>query len=152
MISKDGRFEIVEDRRDSDSYMYSYSSYSWQIIVTATGDQIASYYGRDDEDSSGRTTSGVEYVTFSDDGNNLRIHYYDGHEEFDALPVNAELLDKGRTLELTWPNGRKEQRIRSSAFMVTKYGQPIQIRELKTDPKSQKISKKSETLKLAKSE
>jgi hypothetical protein len=126
--SHDGRFEIFENRRDDDSYMYSYSSYSFHVVSCETGDEIASYSGSWDQDGSGSRQSGVESVTFEHD--EIVARHYDGTIERERLPTSIDIVEGGKAIELTHADGTVERRERRAARAVTKFGQPFDLKQL----------------------
>jgi hypothetical protein len=124
--SPDGRFEILYNTRDDDSYMYSYSSFSFHVCSTEFGDEILSFSGRSDSDSSGTRESGTQSVRF--DGDWVIARDADGKLEKVQLPSKIERF-WGRLL-LTWPDGRTERRERKEGLVHSKYGQPFSLKKL----------------------
>jgi hypothetical protein len=130
MISSNGKFEILENSTDDDSYMYSDTSYHYIVASIKTGDSIKEYSGRWDEDSHGATKSGVESLTFSPTSDKVIIHNFDGTVEEFILPLDINIIDEGRVIALIWPDGRVEKRKRVQAGFTTKYGEPFLARKL----------------------
>lgn len=74
MKSKDGRYEI-RMARSSDHYILS--DWDWWVVDLKTKRVVASFSGSFD----GVDLSGTKAVSFTDDGQHLKIENYDGPDE-----------------------------------------------------------------------
>jgi hypothetical protein len=107
--TKDGRFRIDDRERSDDSYMNSYTSYSWSVFSTELGEEILSYSGRWDGDATGESKSGTAHVKFSDDESEVVVEDFDGTIERVSLPITFRLSDDERSLIYVYRDGREEQ-------------------------------------------
>jgi hypothetical protein len=120
-------YQILEHSRDDDSYMYSYSSFTFHVCSKDFGDEMCSFSGSHDGDSSGWRKSGVQEVRI--DGNFAVGTHENGREERVELPVKLELQEG--MLVCTYADGRVQARERNEALAFSKYGQPYSLKELK---------------------
>jgi hypothetical protein len=134
MKSANGKFEIVYQTRDDDSYFYSYTDYSWYVIAVATGDELMDFYGHWNQGRGDDDKGGAENVTFTSNSDAVVVNNFDGTTERHELPVDVRIVDGGNAIDLTWPGGRVERRERAPCIATTKYGQPYAVRDLVKDP------------------
>lgn len=96
--TKDGRFRLEHRQRSDDSYMSSYTSYSWSVTSADTGEEFASFSGTWDGDSKGESKSGTCHVEFSADESEVVAENYDGTVELVPLPIAFRLSEDERFL------------------------------------------------------
>jgi len=126
--SPDGRFAVIENSRDDDSYMSSYTSYSFHVVSCETGDELAAYSGSDDQDSKGRVQTGVDTVTF--EGDEIVARHYDGTIERAPLPAQISIVEGGKAIDLVHADGTTERRKRKAALAFAKGGIAYELAKL----------------------
>lgn len=139
--STDGKFEIVFDRHDDDSYLGSDTDYIWWIVSTDTGDQLAQFSGSSYQRADRTSRNGIQSVAFSPDSTAVLATDHSGAVTTFELPASARTIDAGRAIELVWRDGRAERRARKRVIAMTKYGQPIHhplVDEPEPDPETEK--------------
>jgi hypothetical protein len=132
-ISPDKRFEIHLFTRDDDSYFYSNTDYYWYITSVETGDELFSFSGSDSQDSNGSKKNGVEHVDFMQNGLGVIVLNSEGSQESFRLPSQIDIVEGGKKLRLTFPDGTKNEVPRKKLMHFSKYGQPFTL-PIKNDP------------------
>jgi len=131
-IDKNRKFQIHLYSTDEVSNVFCYTNYSWYVTSLQTGDELFSFSGSCNEDSSGATESGVSCLSFDNKLNKLVVDYYDSRKESYELPVDVLFGEDNQHIVLQYADGRKETRCRSLAMGISKDGQPFEISPLKT--------------------
>ncbi len=119
------KYSIETDTHDDDSYMYSYTSFSFHVMVNETRDELYIFGGSESSDSSGSSKSGVQEVKINENESWVITLDAEGEERDYPLPVSVEYYENGDKIKILWPSGREEIRERRSMSISTKYGQPI---------------------------
>jgi hypothetical protein len=125
-------YEILTHSRDDDSYMYSYSSFSFHVCSTEFGDELCDFSGSHDGDSSGWRKSGTQDVKI--EGNFVVATDAEGSERRVELPVQLALAEDGKKLQLTWADGRVELRDRNECLVFGKFGGVFSMKNLVGKP------------------
>lgn len=126
-VSSNGKFEIIEYRKDDDSYFYSDTDYSYYVVSVEMGDELFAFYGHSYSGRSGTDEGGVKKVSFSDDNKLIEVDHYDGKKETFELPAELSFADKGKAIVLKYGDGRSEKRKRRAVTHFSKYGQPFSL-------------------------
>lgn len=132
-LSPDKRFELHQFTRDDDSYFYSFTDYYWHVTSVETGDELFSFSGSSNQDSSGSKESGVKEVYFSNDDLTVVALNYDGSQDSYPLPAGIVIIENGERLRLTFSDGTEQNVPRKKLIRFSKYGQPF-VLPLKNDP------------------
>lgn len=121
-------YVIHEHSRDDDSYLCSYSSFTFHVCSEEFGDEIESFSGSWDSDSSGDRRSGTQSVRI--EGQFAVARDADGSEQRVELPARLELVEGGHGLRLVYADGRSLTRRRTEALATAKYGQLVSLHRL----------------------
>jgi hypothetical protein len=132
--SPDGRFEIIENVTDDDSYFYSDRSTSWHVSSKETGDELTVFSGSTHSGRDGSSEHGVKSVAFDETGGAVLAIHHGGKRECYELPSAVELADEGRAVKLTYRDGRTETRKRDRVLIGLKFGGVIAPVPLVGDP------------------
>ena len=132
-LSPDKRFELHLFTHDDDSYFYSNTDYYWHVTSVETGDELFSFSGTCNQDSSGSKESGVSHVHFSNDELCIVVENYDGSKDSFRLPARIDMIENGESLRLTFSDGSEQNVSRKKLTHFSKYGEPFDL-PLKNDP------------------
>ena len=127
------RFIVEERQRDDDSYMYSYTSYTYLVISVETGDELMRFGGSVDSDSSGTRSSGASQVEIIDEAE-VSVTNHDASVEVHELPTELRTSDDGHRLFLRYADGRTEERPRNQPMFCSKFGEWFAAGELVNPP------------------
>ena len=125
-------YEILTHSRDDDSYMYSYSSFTFHVCSKEFGDEICDFSGSEDGDSAGWRKSGTQHVRI--EGHFAIAVDAEDKAERVELPVKLALSEYGKKLKLTYADGRVEFRVRKEALAFGKYGDVFPLKGLVGKP------------------
>jgi len=132
-LSPDKRFELHYFTRDDDSYFYSNTDYYWHVTSVETGDELFSFSGTSNQDSSGSKESGVRHVYFSNDDLCIVAKNYNGSHDSYRLPAGIDIIENGKGLRLTFSDGTEQKVLRKKLIHFSKYGEPFEL-PIKNDP------------------
>lgn len=107
--TKDGRFRIDYHERSDDSYMYSYTSESWKLFSVELDEELMSFSGTWNADSTGDAKDGISDVRFSDDETAILVRDYKDQVKRVPLPVSFRLSEDERFLIHVHRDGHETQ-------------------------------------------
>ena len=87
-----------------------------------TGDELFSFTGSSDSDSSGTRERGTDRVYF--DGDYLVSVGYDGVKKKHRLPTKIEIINGGESIRLEFGRSKSKTMRRSPVIHTSKYGEP----------------------------
>ncbi|MEM3342196.1 MAG: hypothetical protein QW728_05840 [Thermoplasmata archaeon] len=110
--SPDGRFELVEIKKEEGSLMNSRLITIWKVRLSDFKDEILEFQGIKYHKAGNEKREGVELVAFSPNNSEVSVRRYDGTVQKYELPLKYAISEDTSYLILEYKDGRTERKKR----------------------------------------